>query len=183
MDNTAVSRWYVLRDLRRSNVKEHAYQLLERLAQERIKIFTPLVKQIVPLKGKKELIEKPCINDLLFVYANQLTLDPLIERVGSLPYRYVRGGRPQEPMVIREKEMNQFITIVQGREPYQFYKPEEVTPAMYGQKILMVGGWLDGYQGRLMTTRGSRVRRLIVELEGLLAVGVAVHPDYIQIEE
>ena len=87
MDNIAVSRWYVLRDLRRSNVKEHAYQLLERLAQERIKIFTPLVKQIVPLKGKKELIEKPFINDLLFVYANQLTLDPLIERVGSLQYR------------------------------------------------------------------------------------------------
>jgi len=32
-----------------------------------------------------------------------------------------------------------------------------------------------------MTTRGSKVKRLLVELKGFLAVGVEVNPEYIRI--
>ena len=45
----------------------------------------------------------------------------------------------------------------------------------------IIGGTLDGYEGRLMTTRGSKVKRLLVELKGFLAVGVDVNPEYIRI--
>ncbi len=47
---------------------------------------------------------------------------------------------------------------------------------MYGRKIRIEGGPLSGYEGRLLTTRGSKVKRLLVELEGFLAVGVEVDP-------
>ena len=46
---------------------------------------------------------------------------------------------------------------------------------------MIVGGRLDGYEGRLKTTRGSRVKRLIVELPGLLAAGVEVDAQYIRL--
>ena len=52
---------------------------------------------------------------------------------------------------------------------------------MYGRRIRIVGGPLDGYEGSLITTRGSRVKRLLVELPRLLAVGVEVSPEYVQV--
>jgi hypothetical protein len=52
---------------------------------------------------------------------------------------------------------------------------------MYGRKIRIVGGPLNGYEGSLLTTRGSKVKRLLVELKGFLAVGVEVDPEYIQL--
>ena len=172
-----IPKWYVLRDLKRPNAKMRAYQMLQQSPSEQLKVFTPMTKHVVTRAGKKVVEEKPIINDLLFVYANRLTLDPLIEMIDTLQYRYVRGGGPQEPMVVADKEMMQFITIVEGQEPVRFYKPEEVSAAIYGRKIRIVGGQLDGYEGRLMTTRGSKVKRLIVELEGILAVAVEVHPE------
>ena len=51
---------------------------------------------------------------------------------------------------------------------------------MYGRRIRIVGGNLDGYEGCLLTMRGSKVNRLLIELKGLLAVGVEVIPEYIQ---
>ena len=84
-------------------------------------------------------------------------------------------------MIVPDRDMNQFMAIVNGRESYKFYTPEEVTPSLYGRRIKIVGGNLDGFEGRLMTTRGSRVKRLIVELEGLLSVGVEVQPEFIQL--
>lgn len=52
---------------------------------------------------------------------------------------------------------------------------------MHNRSIRIIGGLLDGYEGTLITTRGSRVKRLLVELPNLLAVGVEVNPDYIQL--
>lgn len=52
---------------------------------------------------------------------------------------------------------------------------------MYGHKIRIVGGTLDGYEGYLLTTRGSKVKRLLVELENYLAVSVEVLPEFIQL--
>ena len=51
---------------------------------------------------------------------------------------------------------------------------------MRKRKILIIGGTLDGYTGTLVTTRGSKVKRLLVELPTLLAAAVEVQPEYIQ---
>ena len=51
---------------------------------------------------------------------------------------------------------------------------------MCRRKVRIVGSPLDGYVGYLLTIRGSKVRRLLVEVKGLLAVGVEVTPEYIQ---
>ena len=52
---------------------------------------------------------------------------------------------------------------------------------MLNRKIRIVGGPLDGYEGTLQTVRGSKVKRLLVELPGLLSVAVEVEPEYIQL--
>ena len=37
------------------------------------------------------------------------------------------------------------------------------------------------YEGRLLSIRGSRVKRLIVEIPGLLVAAVEVDPEYIRL--
>ena len=44
-----------------------------------------------------------------------------------------------------------------------------------------VDGDAKGYEGRLLTTRGSKVKRLLVELPNFFSVGVEVNPDLIEI--
>ena len=90
-------------------------------------------------------------------------------------------NRFREPMTVSEAEMNRFIQAVRSTESLQYFMPEEITLLYVGRTIRMVGGSLDGCEGILLTVRASKVKRLLVELPGLLTVGVEVNPDYIQL--
>ena len=52
---------------------------------------------------------------------------------------------------------------------------------MYGRTIQIIGGSLNGYRGILLTTRGSKTKRLLVELPNFFSVGVEVKSDYIEL--
>lgn len=170
------ARWYVMRDLKRHNAKLPAYR---QLAEEGFRIFTPMRKQLSLRQGKRQLEEVPVIPNLLFVHATRRALDPTVERTPTLQYRYARGGNFNRPMVVADAEMERFIHAVAVSEKPVYLLPEEITPEMYGRRIRIVGGPLDGYEGCLLTTRGSKVKRLMVEIRGFLGVGVEVNPEYI----
>ena len=174
--------WFVLRDLKRPNAKNSAYKLLQ---QEKFhlrdKLFTPLQKRIYLRFGKPTLQEVPCIPDLLFVYASRQVLDPIISEISTLQYRYVKGGQPNTPMTVREADMNRFIEAVHKAEKVEFFTPEAVSPALYGKWIRIIGGPLDGLEGRLLSKRGSKRKRLIVDLPGFLSAAIEVEPAYIQV--
>ncbi|EEC95409.1 hypothetical protein PRABACTJOHN_03209 [Parabacteroides johnsonii DSM 18315] len=56
-----------------------------------------------------------------------------------------------------------------------------MTPEMRNRKIRIIGGQLDGYTGTLVTIRGSKTKRLLVELPTLLAASIEVEAEYIQL--
>ena len=56
-----------------------------------------------------------------------------------------------------------------------------MTAAMCHRRVRIIGGNLDGYEGSLLTTRGSKKKRLLIELPMLLAAAVEVEPEYIQL--
>ena len=170
--------WFVMRDLRRANAKEHAVDILAARGYE---VFTPLVVRTKTERGRKVTVKRPFISDLLFVYATRMALDPVVSELDFLQYRFIRGGRMGEVMQVREDEMQAFMRAVSSDAPFQYFKPAGVSPAMYGKKIRIVGGTLDGLEGRLMSRRGSKVRRLLVDMGGLLSAGVEVEPEYIQL--
>ena len=86
-------------------------------------------------------------------------------------------------MTVREADMNRFIRAVESTEFPRYYRPEEITPDMLRRKICIIGGQLDGYEGFLITTRGSKVKRLLVELPSLLAATVEVELEFIRLIE
>ena len=177
MNDDEKAQWFVMRDLKRRNDKLPAYK---QLADEGIKVFVPMKWQTIKRKGIVIREEIPVIQDLLFVYASRLYLDPIVETIPTLQYRWLRNTF-RKPMTVLDLEMEKFIFAVSSSKSPQYYLPEEITPQMYGRKIRIVGGTLDGYEGYLLTTRGSKVKRLLVELENYLAVSVEVLPEFIQL--
>lgn len=180
-EESSLVKWYALRDLKRPNAKQPAYKLLEKV--HKMEVFTPKKEKIVTQKGKRVKMEVPFIPDLLFVHDTLDNINPIVEKTETLQYRYRTGGEHYEPIIVPDKDMERFIFAVSQSESSQYYLPEEITPQMYGRRIRIVGGNLDGYEGCLLTMRGSKTKRLLVELKGLLAVGVEVNPEYIQFVE
>lgn len=166
-------QWFVMCDLKRPNAKIPTYKQLEDMG---IEVFTPLLRR---QNSRQEWVETPLIYGLLFVHNTREHLDPIVDKILTLQYRFL-PKRQHEPMVVSDTAMERFICAVNSTGSPHYYLPEEVTLQMCGRKIRMVGGPIHGYEGRLLTRRGSKTKRLLVELPGFLSVSVEVAPDYIQ---
>lgn len=169
--------WFVMRDLKRSNAKMPAYQMLGNMG---IKVFTPMVWKVVVRHGKRIPQEVPFMQDLLFVHESYKVLSPIVERVGTLQFRFLRDGK-RTPMTVRDADMDRFIKAVEAAENPCFYAPSDIKPGMVGKYVRIIGGLLNGYEGRLLKLQGSRIKRLFVELPNLLTAAVEVQPEFIQI--
>lgn len=163
-------QWYVLRDLKRPNALLPAYKMLGNL---NIEVFTPMREQ---LSRKRETLQRtmqPVLRDLLFAHTTRSALDGIIHNTPTLQYRFLKGHR-QKPMTVPEREMTDFITAVACSHTTHFLMPDEINPAMYGRRVRIIGGTLDGQEGILKTVRGSRRRHLLVQLEGILAADIEI---------
>lgn len=170
--------WFVMRDLKRTNAKLPAYKLLE---DEHFEVFTPM-KERLSIRGGKRVREKvPFIQDLLFVHDTKEAIDPIVNKIPTIQYRFQKGGGYGKPMTVPNQDMERFIHAVNVSENPRYYLPCELLPAMCGRDICIVGGPLDGYEGKLLTVRGSKTKRLLVELPNFFSVGVEVCPEYIKL--
>ena len=170
-------QWFALRDLKRRHAKLPAYKMFESL---KVRYFTPMVPRLVTVNGKRVDQEVPFMQDLLFVKDTREHLDRIVGNTPKLQYRYKIGAR-HTPIIVPTADMERFIHAVESGDNPKFYSLDEVTPDMVNRKIRIVGGKLDGYIGTLVTARGSKSRRLLVELPTLLAASVEVEPEYIQL--
>lgn len=171
-------RWFVMRDLKPCNAKDKAWKTLEGRVKD---IYTPTRKILKTVGEKKTLVEMPYINDLLFVRDEYEVVAGLTQIIPKLQFRYMRGMPYRTPMCVSDNEMEYFKAAAGFSSEPVYYAPEELQPWMFGKEVRVIGGPLDGYQGRLLKRRGTSLKRLIVELPGILAIGVDLEPEYIQI--
>ena len=167
-----------MRDLSRRNANVMAHDHLRGKGME---VFTPMKELIMIIGGKRQRRNVPVIQDLLFVHTSKELLDPEVMRFPNLQYRYCQGKSVHEPLTVRELEMERFILAVTETANPRYYMPGELTPAMYGRQVHIVGGPLDGFKGRLLSVKGMRKRRLIVEIPDLLVSAVEVSPEFIKL--
>lgn len=167
-----------MRDLTRPNAKQPAYR---RLAEAGFDVYTPLITKLIGSGPSRKRITEPVIHDLLFVRSTREVLDPVVERIATLQYRYARGRGYCVPITVRSVEMARFIQASRLCPNPKYYSPSEITPDMYGRRIHIIGGPMDGYEGYLLKTRGSRRRRLIVNLDTFLTLTVEIAPEFIQL--
>lgn len=168
-------KWFVMRDLKRHNAKIPGYKLLK---NANIEIFTPMRKVSVVRQGRKTYQEVPFIQDLLFAHSEPKDLNPILKKNPTLQYRYVRGKKYREAMTVPDMEMKMFMNAVHTSDSFRYFRPDELTPVMYGRRVRIIGGPLDNYEGFLL--KGLRKKVILVRLQGFLSVGVEISPEYIQ---
>lgn len=171
-------QWFVMRDLKRRNANILAIHDLKNAGLE---AFTPMTQMIMTIGGRQQRRDVPVIQDLLFVHETKETLDSFVLKHPTLQYRYCHGKTKAEPMTVRKDEMDKFIFAVSNTETPLYYKPGELTAAMYGKKVRIMGGMLDQYEGRLLSVKGMRKRRLLVELHDFITAAVEVEAEFIQV--
>ena len=181
-EKTSEDRWYVLRDLARPNAKNPAYKQLQAMPEMKDCVFVPL-KQRVFMKFKKcEVCFVPYMPDLIFVHKSREELDPIVRKMELLQYRFVRGGKQYEAMSVRHKDFVAFRRAVEETDNVEYFSYSEVSPRIYGKQIRIIGGRLNGFEGRLMGKKGSKFKRLLVDLrECNLSAAIQVESEYIQL--
>ncbi len=92
-----------------------------------------------------------------------------------------RAENTCEPIVIPQDAMTRFIGATQASANPKYYAMDEISDLMCGRNIRMIGGVLDGYEGKLQTIRGSKTKHLIIILPSLLAVSVEINDEYIEL--
>ncbi|MDE6100431.1 MAG: UpxY family transcription antiterminator [Paramuribaculum sp.] len=175
---TDCCHWFVMRDLKRSNAKLPAYKMLKDMGY---KVFTPMRWRLSKRGGRNEKVLEPVIRDLLFVNSSREELDPVVEEVRTLQYRFQKGAPRGSVMEVPVLEMERFMAAVGSIEEPVYYGPEEIQPSMIGKKVEVVGGALHGYVGHLLAVKGVRKKRIILQLPGIISVAVEVNPEYIKI--
>ncbi|MGN0281661.1 MAG: UpxY family transcription antiterminator [Prevotella sp.] len=174
--------WYVLRDLARPNAKNPAFKQLQELPCMKGCVFIPMKQQVFMEFGKHVVRSIPFMSDLIFVHKSRVVLDPIIQGFELLQYRYVRGGKQFEAMTVRHDDMEKFMKAVKEHEMVEYYSYDEVSPRLYGKQIRIIGGRLSGFEGRLMSKRGSKSKRLLIDLkECNLSAAIQVEAEYIQL--
>lgn len=181
-EKTSEDRWYVLRDLARPNAKNPAYKQLQAMPEMKDCVFVPLKQHVFMEFGKRVVRFIPYMPDLVFVHKTKEELDPIVRDIKLLQYRYVRGGKQFEAMSVRAEDFKKFKDAAEQTDNVEYYSYQEVSPQIYGKQIRIIGGRLNGFEGRLMSKRGSKFKRLLVDLrECNLAAAIQVESEFIQI--
>lgn len=170
--------WYAMRDLKRTNALLPAYKQLSEAGME---VFTPMTTRLFVKNGRRTKVEVPVMQDLLFVNDCRRNIDAIVAKTPTLQYRFKKGGRFCEAIVVPDEQMNRFIGAVQASDNPKFYSADEISSVMCGRNIRMVGGALDGYEGRLQTVRGSKTKRLVIILPSLVAVSVEIDDEFVEL--
>ena len=166
--------WFVLRDLKRSNAKTRAWQ---ELTDAGFEVFTPIKPEI----RQRERREVAVIPDLLFVHSTRTALDPVIRRTPTLQYRFLKGAPAGTPMTVRADDMNRFITLVRAAKQVEYLTPEQLTPEMIGSSVRIVcDGPLNGLTATLLALPGSKSRRILAAIPGLLSAALTLTPIALQ---
>ena len=147
------------------------------LAAESIESFVPM--RYVLAKNKKKYQLVPVIHNLIFVHARPSHIHQIKKGIQFL--QYMVDKRSGQKIVVPDGQMKRFIAVAGTyHEHLLYFSPEEVNFSK-GTKVRICGGEYEGYEGIFIKVKGARDKRVVVQVQGVIAVALAtIHPDLIE---
>ena len=155
----------------------------ERLEGMGIECFVPMAKAVVERRGIKRRETVPAIHNLIFVHTTKNIIKQAKQGIEYLQYRTKPCNGKNTPIIVPDREMEQFITITNARmEEITYLQPDEID-IKKGTRVRIHGGTFNGTKGIFVKIKGKRNRRVVVLIEGLAAVAInaELSPDIIEI--
>ena len=169
--------WYAMRATYRR--EPDAIRLLEK---EKLGCFVPMQYKISIKKGKKVRALVPVIHNLVFVHARPSEVQRVKSKVTYL--QYITDTRSGQKIVIPDNQMQRFIAVAGTYNDHLLYFQPDDLNLSKGTKVRVMGGEFEGQEGIFLKVKGARDRRVIVEIQGVIAVAMAtIHPDLIEVIE
>ena len=167
--------WYAMRATYRR--EPDAMRLLEK---ENLDCFVPMQYKISLKKGRKVRVLVPVVHNLIFVHARPSELKRVKSQVAYL--QYITDTRSGRKIIIPDGEMQRFIAVAGTYNDHLLYfQPDELNLSK-GTKVRVTGGDFAGQEGIFLKVKGARDRRVVVEIQGVIAVAMAtIHPDLIEV--
>ena len=161
--NTTTVCWFVMRAYKSEGKAE------EKLAgKDGLAYFIPKCYAIRVYHRVKSKRLVPAIPNLVFVHASR-----------SQILNFKSTG--SEYIVVPDEQMDSFIKVAsQYDENISYYRPSEIN-LQKGTRVRIHGGKFDGVKGIFMQVRGKRNRRIVIMLEGVIAVTAEVDPDLVEV--
>lgn len=167
--------WYAMRATYRR--ESDAMRLLEK---EKLGCFIPMQYKISVKKGKKIRVLVPVIHNLVFVHARPSEVKRVKSQVTYL--QYITDTRSGEKIIVPDSQMQRFIAVAGTYNDHlMYFQPDELNLSK-GTKVRVIGGEFEGQEGVYLKVKGARDRRVIIEIQGVIAVVMAtIHPDLIEV--
>lgn len=164
--------WFALRvDFRRETIVKKYFDSI------RIENFLPMQYKEVVVRGHKIRKLMPLVHNLIFARTTKQQLDT-IKATTVYPIRYLmfREGTKSSPIVVPEEQMQNFIRVAGSYDDQLLYLSPEQVPLTVGDRVRILSGPFAGAEGIYVRLKGTRARRVVVHLPGIMAVATATVP-------
>ena len=170
-------QWFAMRATYRRGM-----QIKELLDRKGINSFIPMRYEIHLKNGRRRRELVPVIRDIVFVHATQTDLQEIKSKISYL--QYMTDSRSGEKIIVPDEQMKNFIAVAGTySEHLLYFNPGEINLAK-GTKVRITGGQFEGYEGVFVKVKGSRDRRVVISLQGILALAMTtLSPDLIEVIE
>lgn len=170
--------WFAMSAPYRRELKAKEY-----LQAKGIECFVPMINALVEKRsGTKIRKQVPAIHNLIFVHTSKNVIQEIKRGVDYLQYRTMPREGKNIPIIVPDRQMQQFIAVTQTtNEELIYMRPEEVNIAK-GTRVRVHGGAFDGTEGVFVKIQGKRKPRVVLLIQGVAAVALAeISTEFIEI--
>jgi transcription antitermination factor NusG len=123
------------------------------------------------------------IKNIFHIILTSITIT-IITILNSFYFQYMIDIRNGQKIIVPDDQMRQFIAVAGTYDEHLiFFSPDEVN-LRKGTKVRITGGDFEGYEGVFVKVKGERDRRVVISLQGVIAMAMAtISPDLIEVIE
>ena len=165
--------WYAIRVTYHRELK-----VKEDLETRGIDCFVPMQYRREERHGVMVKRLVPSVHNLIFIHITPSEMTEY-KRSTELPIRYMMNRETHKPIIVPNREMDNFIKVAGTYEEKLIYLNPNPGDFTKGERVRIIGGMFAGAEGVFIRLKGDR--RVLVNIEGLVAVATTyVHPSMIE---
>lgn len=114
----------------------------------------------------------PVVHNLIFVRTTPAVIRQVKQGIPFLQYLTWKHDGRRHPIVVPDREMERFMAVCNTLDGHlRYFKPDDVSLDS-GTQVRIVGGLFDGQEGVLVRVEGCRSKRVVVMVQGVIAVAI-----------
>ncbi len=157
--------------------RKYGYEIAEHMFCE---YFMPMKESITELRGRRIIRHVPAIAGMFFVKDSLSKIRQLATGKSGFELKYIKGRKYQEPVIIPDKEMDDFIGALRSATEVRFFSPDDATlRGKIGQRVRIYKGDTT-FEGHIISIRGSHRRWLRIAIEGFLVAEMEIDLSTLQ---